>query len=190
MRERQDANLHSARRIAKRGPPMQQVLRLSIGAFAVVALVYAAGLATAQAPLKQIKLTEKQVEGFINAHKEIVEAVDKASDDKQDAAGEVQLDAIAKQFGFKDHNEYEDVVTNIAMVMFGIDPQTKQFTDPPTLAKKELDDAMADKTLSDKERKQLVEDLTEQLKTVQPIQHPGNVDLVKKYYDKIEPLLQ
>jgi hypothetical protein len=35
-----------------------------------------------------------------------------------------------------------------------------------------------------------VEELTEQLKTVQPIQHPSNIELVKKYYDKLEPLLQ
>jgi uncharacterized coiled-coil protein SlyX len=171
---------------------MQQVLRLSIGAFAVVVLVYAAGLATAQSPLKQIKLTEKQVEGFIAAHKDMAEAFDKTPADKPDAAAQAQaqLDAIAKKFGFKDHSEYDDVATNIAMVIFGIDPQTKTFTDPPTLAKKELDEAMADKSLSEKERKQLVEDLTEQLKAVQPIQHPSNVDLVKKYYDKIEPLLQ
>jgi hypothetical protein len=173
---------------------MQQVLRLFVAAFAVVALVYIAGLASAQSPLKQIKLTEKQVEGFIAAHKEMAEAFDKQAPEKADAGGQAkaqaQLDAIAKKFGFKDHNEYDDVATNIAMVMFGIDPQTKAFTDPPTLAKKELEEAMADKTLSEKERKQLVEDLTEQLKTVQPIMHPSNVDVVKKYYDKIEPLLQ
>jgi hypothetical protein len=35
-----------------------------------------------------------------------------------------------------------------------------------------------------------VEDLTEQLKLLQPIMYPSNVDLVRKYYDKILPLLQ
>jgi hypothetical protein len=174
---------------------MQQVLRLFASAFAVVALVSMAGVASAQSPLKQIKLTEQQVQGFIAAHKEMAEAFDKqVPPEKPDAAAQAkaqaQLDAIAKKFGFKDHGEYDDVASNIAMVMFGIDPQTKEFTDPPTLAKKELDEATADKTLSEKERKQLIEDLTEQLKTVQPIMHPSNVDLVKKYYDKIEPLLQ
>jgi len=34
--------------------------------------------------------------------------------------------------------------------MVGIDPQTKEFTDPPTLAKRELDEAIADKTLPEK----------------------------------------
>ena len=169
---------------------MHQVLRLSATAFAVVALAYLAGLVSAQAPVRQIQLSEKQVQGFIAAHKDMAEAFDKMAAEKSEAAAQAQLDSIAKKFGFKDHSEYDDVATNIAMVMFGIDPQTKTFTDPPTLAKKELDDAMADKTLPEKERKQLVEELTEQLKTVQPIMHPGNIELVKKYYDKIEPLLQ
>ena len=169
---------------------MPQVLRLSVTALAVVAAVYLAGLASAQAPVKQIKLSEKQIEGFIAAHKDMAEAFDKTSAEKSDTAAQAQLDSIAKKFGFKDHSEYDDVATNIALVMFGIDPQTKAFTDPPTLAKRELDDAIADKSLPEKERKQLVEELTEQLKTVQPIMHPGNVELVKKYYDKLEPLLQ
>jgi hypothetical protein len=169
---------------------MQQVLRLSFAALAAVAVVYLAGLASAQAPVKQIKLSEKQIEGFISAHKDMSEAFDKTAAEKSDAAADVQLDSIAKKFGFKDHNEYDEVATNIAMVMFGIDPQTKAFTDPPTLAKRDLDEAMADKSLSEKERKQLVEELTEQLKTVQPIMHPGNIELVKKYYDKLQPLLQ
>lgn len=169
---------------------MQQALRLSIAAFAAVALLFVAGLASAQAPVKQIKLTEKQIEGFIAAQKDMVEAFDKMSNEKSEAAVQAQIDSIAKKFGFKDHNEYDQVATNIAMVMFGIDPETKAFTDPPTLAKKELDEVKADKTLSEKDRKQLVEELKEQLKAVQPIMHPSNIELVKKYYDKIEPLLQ
>ena len=169
---------------------MHQVLRLSVTAFAVVALAYLGGIVSAQAPVKQIKLSEKQIEGFIAAHKDMAEAFDKMANEKSEAAAQAQLDTIAKKFGFKNHNEYDEVATNIAMVMFGIDPQTKAFTDPPTLAKKELEDAKADKTLPEKERKQLVEELTEQLKTVQPIAHPSNIELVKKYYGKLEPLLQ
>ncbi len=171
---------------------MRQVLRLCVTAFAVVALACLAGGASAQspAPVKQIKLSEKQVQGFIAAHKDMAEAFDKMAGEKSEAKALAQLNTIAKKFGFKDHGEYDEVATNIAMVMFGIDPQTKVFTDPPTLAKKELDEATADKTLPEKERKQLVEELSEQLKTVQPIMHSSNIELVKKYYDKIEPLLQ
>lgn len=173
---------------------MHQVLRLCVTAFAVVGLAYLAGVVSAQAPapapVKQIKLTDKQVDGFIAAHKDMAEAFDKMAGEKSEAAALAQLNTIAKKFGFKDHGDYDEVATNIAMVMFGIDPQTKTFTDPPTLAKKELEEAMADKTLPENERKQLIDELKEQLKTVQPIMHPSNIELVKKYYDKIEPLLQ
>jgi cell division protein FtsL len=169
---------------------MHQVLRLFVTAFAVVALAYIGGIVSAEAPVKQIKLSEKQVESFIAAHKDMVEAFDKIAGEQSEAAAQAQLDSIAKKYGFKNQNEYDEVVTNIHMVMFGIDPKTKEFTDPPTLAKRDLDDAMTDKTLSEKDKKELMEQLTEQLKTVQPIMYPSNVELVKKYYDKLEPLVQ
>ena len=171
---------------------MHQVLRLSVAALAVVALTCVFGLASAQspAPIKQIKLSEKQVEGFIAAHKEMVETLDKMEGEKNEAAVKVQLDKIAKKFGFKDHAEYDIVVTNIDMVMFGIDPQTKAFTEPPEVAKKDLENALADKSLSDKERKRVEDEFTVQLKMMRPIENRGNVELVKKYYDQIEPLLR
>ena len=76
------------------------------------------------------------------------------------------------------------------MVMAGIDPQTKAFTEPKVAIKKEIDEVKADKSIPEKEKKQMLEELNEALKTAQPIQHPGNVELVKKYYDKIDAVLQ
>jgi hypothetical protein len=166
---------------------MQQVLRVSLTAFAAAALVYAAALASAQAPVKQIKLTEKQIEGFIAAHKEMTEMLDP---EKAQKATDAQLDAIARKVGFKDHIEYDDVVANIAMVAYAIDPKTMAFTDPLVLARKEVEDAKADTSLSEEEKREAVEHLTEQLKFVEPIMHPSNIELVKKYFDKIEQLLQ
>lgn len=169
---------------------MRQVLRTLVTAFAVVALAWIGGIVSAQEPMKQIKLSEKHIQGFISAYKDMAEAFDKLATEKSESAAQTQIDAIARKHGFKDHTEYDEVATNIHLVMSCIDPTTKVFTDPPTLAKKELDDAMSDKSLPENDRKQWIEELTEQLKTVQPILHPTNVDLVKKYYDKLEPLLQ
>jgi hypothetical protein len=173
---------------------MRQVLRLSATALMVVAFAYLAGIVSAQTPpappMKQVALSDKQVQGFIAAHKDMVEAFDKLQDEKSEKVVVAALDKVAKKHGFKDHAEYDVVVTNITNIMFGIDPQTKAFTDPPTVAKRDLEAAMNDKSLPEADRKRLVEDLTEQAKMVQPVMHPGNVELVKKYYDKIEPLLQ
>ena len=44
---------------------------------------------------------------------------------------------------------------------------------------------MADKSLSDADRKQALEDLGEALKDAKPIQFPSNIEPVKKYVDKI-----
>jgi hypothetical protein len=35
----------------------------------------------------------------------------------------------------------------------------------------------------------MLEELNEALKSAQPIQFPGNIELVKKYYDKIDAAL-
>jgi len=67
-----------------------------------------------------------------------------------------------------------------------IDPQTKVFTNPQTAIKKELEDVSADKTIPDDEKKQLLEELNEALKSAESIQFPTNIELVKKYYDKID----
>src|SRR5262245_36139436 len=169
---------------------MQQVFRLFIAAFAAAAVVHFSGAVSAQAPVKQMKLSEKQVEGFIAAHKDMGAVAEKMEGDKPDPGVQKQLEGIAKKFGFKDFNEYDDVASNIALVMAGMDPQTKAFTDPPTAIKREIDEVTADKSMPEKERKQALDELNEAMKMAQPIQYPGNIELIKKYYDRLEPLLQ
>lgn len=169
---------------------MQQVLRLLIAAVGALALVQIADSVSAQSPVKQLKLSEKQVEGFIAAHKDMGAVAEKMEGDRPDPKVQAQLEKIAKKYGFKDFNEYDDVASNIALVMAGIDPQTKAFTDPPTAIKREIDEITADKSMPEREKKQALEELNEALKMAQPIQNPGNIEIVKKYYDRLEPLLQ
>src|SRR4029078_9149355 len=102
---------------ANEDTPMQQVFRLLIAAFAAVALVQLGGNVAAQSPVKQLKLTEKQVDGFIAAHKDMGAVAKKMEGDKPDPKLQSQLESIAKKFGFKDFNEYDDVASNIALVM-------------------------------------------------------------------------
>jgi hypothetical protein len=78
------------------------------------------------------------------------------------------------------------VVGNITMVMTGIDPKTKVFTEPVAAIQKEIADVTADKTIPAQDKKQMLEELNEALKSAPPIQFPGNIELVKKYYDKID----
>jgi hypothetical protein len=74
--------------------------------------------------------------------------------------------------------------------MGSIDPQTHAFVEPPVLIKRRIDEVTVDKSISEAERKNLLQELNESLKSAQPIQFPENVELVKKYYDKLQAALE
>ena len=69
-------------------------------------------------------------------------------------------------------------------------PKTKAFTEPAAAIKQEIAEVSANKTMPAPEKKQMLEELNEALKSAQPIKFPGNIELVKKYYDKINGALQ
>jgi hypothetical protein len=176
---------------------MMRVGRL-IGAMALALALGGTGAmvatpAFAQDVIKQVKLSDKLIEGFISAQKDMMAVAEKmqsAASDKPDPAIQTELENNAKKHGFKDFTEYDDVAANISMVMAGIDPQTGAFTDPTTAIKKEIEDVTADKTIAERDKKQMLEELAEALKTTPPIQFPENVEIVKKFREKIDKVLQ
>ena len=175
---------------------MHQVFRVAFAALVAGIFLNMAGIAAAQLGLppavQQIKLTEKHIEGFIAAQKDmgpILEKIQGAASDQLPADIQAALEGAAKKHGFKDFAEYDQIVGNITMVMAGIDPKTKAFTEPSVAIKKEIADVTADKSIPAADKKQMLEELNEALKSVQPIQFPGNIELVKKYYDKIDAAL-
>lgn len=171
---------------------MQQMLRLMIAAIVAIALAPLSGVAFAQGAVKQIPLNDKHVEGFINAQKDMAQVAEKmqGNSDKPDPKVQAELEAISKKHGFASFQEYDDVAANISMVMAGIDPQSRAFTEPKVAIQKEIDEVKGDTTIPEKEKKQMLEELAEALKSAQPIQHPANVELVKKYWEKIDAVLQ
>ena len=168
---------------------MYQMLRLTIAAVVVVFASFS-GSALAQVAATQIKLTEKQVEGFIAAQNDMSAIGEKMQDavlsDQANAKYKAELKAVTKKHGFKDFAEYQAVAANISMVMEAIDPRTKAFIDPQAAIKKELESVSADKTITGSEKKKLLRELNEAMNSVESIQFPTNVELVEKYYDKIE----
>jgi hypothetical protein len=179
---------------------MQQVVRVAFAAVVAGIFLSVASFATAQqqAPaglppaVKQIKLTEKHIESFIAAQKDmgpILEKIQGSASDQLPADVQSALETAAKKHGFKDFADYDEVVGNITMIMAGIDPKTKTFTEPAVAIKKEIADVTADKSIPEADKKQILEELNEALKTALPIQFPGNIELVKKYYDKIDAAL-
>ena len=171
---------------------MLQTLRLVLAALLAAAIVHVSGVAMAQNAVKQIALNDKQIDGFIAAQKDMSAVSEKmqGNADKPDPKVQAELEDIAKKHGFASFADYDDVAANISMVMAGIDPQSKAFTEPKVAIQKEIEEVKNDKSIPEKEKKQMLDELGEALKSAQPIAHPGNIDLVKKYYDKIDAVLQ
>jgi hypothetical protein len=145
------------------------------------------GVAAAQ-EVKQIKLTEKHIQGFIAAHEDMAKLPDGANADKPDPKVNAQAEAIARKNGFANLVEHYLVTMNISMIMSGIDQQTKKFIEPPEQIKKEIAALKADKSVPDTKKKEALAQLEAALKTAKPIQFKENIALVLKYFDKL-PLL-
>jgi hypothetical protein len=161
---------------AKQAPPKQS------------APAQAAPPPAAEAPaVKQIALTEKQIQGVLAASKDVDAITDKIPDNaKPDPKVDAQLDAVAKKNGFASYDEYNSVVDNISLVLGGFDPATKKFVGAETVLKAQIAQIQADKKMPAKDKKEALADLNEALKSPPPaIENKGNIDLVAKYYDKL-----
>jgi hypothetical protein len=134
--------------------------------------------AAAQMVTKQVQLTDKQVEGFIAAQKQMAEAK------------ETEFEQIAKAHGFSSLADLDTVEANILLVLDGLDPDTRAYAEPPVQIKRQIEEVRGDKEMLESERKQALDQLNEALKTARPLQFPGNVELVKRYYDRIMAVLQ
>ena len=151
--------------------------------------VFDNGAATAQ-EVRQIKLTEKQIQSFMAAYEDMAKLYDDANADKPDPKVEAQAATLAKKNGFASLAQYDDVLMNITMIMSGIDPQTKKFTEPPEQIKNEIVALKADKSVSEAEKKEGLTQLEAALKNARPIQFKENIALVLKYFDQLAPIMQ
>jgi hypothetical protein len=141
--------------------------------------------------LKQIALTEKQIEGVIAAAKDMDAITEKLSENaKPDPKVTAQLEAVAKKNGFASYDDYNTVVDNISIVLGGFDPATKKYVGTEAVIKAQMAQVQADKKMSAKDKKDALADLSQALKAPEPpIENKGNIDLVGKYYDKLAAIM-
>src|SRR5882757_3447455 len=137
--------------------------------------------------LKQVALTEKQIEGVLAAAKEMNPITEKLPENaKPDPKILAQLDGVAKKNGFASYDDYNSVVDNVSLVLAGFDPATKKYVGTETVIKAQIAQVQADKKMPAKNKKEALADLNEALKSPGPaIENKGNIDLVAKYYDKL-----
>ena len=150
-----------------------------------------AAAAAEAAAIKQIALTDKQIEGVLAAQKDMDAITDKIPDNaKPDPKVDAQLDGVAKKNGFASYDEYNTVVDNISLVLGGFDPATKKYVGAEAVIKAQIAQVQADKKMPAKDKKEALADLNEALKSPPPaIENKGNIDLVAKYYDKLADAL-
>jgi len=146
------------------------------------------GAAIAQ-EAKQIKLTEKHIQGFMAAYGDMAKLYDGANPEP-DPKVEAQAEAVAKKNGFASLDEYDDVSFNIEMIVSGIDRQTKKFTESPEQIKNEIAALKADKSVPEAEKKEGLTQLEAALKNARPVQFKENIALALKYFDQLAPIMQ
>ena len=141
--------------------------------------------------VKQIALTDKQVQGVLAAAKDMDAISAKMPQNgKPDPKLIAQFEATAKKYGFASYDEYDTVVDNIGMVMSGIDPTSKKYVGNAAVIKAQIAEVQADKKMSPKDKKEALDDLNQAVKAPEPtIENKGNIDLVVKYYDKLAAIM-
>ena len=165
-----------------------RLLGVLFSALLVLALFHPS-VATAQ-EVKEIKLTEKHIQGFIAVSEDMAKLYDGANPDRPDPKREAQAEALVKKNGFASLAEYDNVSMNISLVMSGIDQKTKKFTEPPEQIKQQIDAVRSDKSVPEVQKKENLAQLGTALKNTKPIQFKENIALVLKYFDKLTDLMQ
>ena len=179
---------------------------VSLG-LSLIAMPHRDAFAQAQAPaavpaapsadadqIRQVTLTEKQIEGVLASQKEfdaIAEKLPETAPEQPDPKVTAQFEAVAKKYGFASYDEYNDVVDTISLVLGGFDPTTKQYVGADAVIKAQITAVQADQSIPADDKAQALEQLNDALKSPVPaIQHKANIELVAKYYDKLNAEMQ
>src|ERR1700738_210451 len=153
--------------------------------------IYHSILRPRQTPaLPQLSINEKHMQGFIAVSEPMEQLYDGVNPDKPDPKLEAQAEALVKKHGFASLDEYDDVSMNIVMIISGIDPQTKRFTEPPEQINKQNDAVRSDKSVPEAQKKEVLVQLEAALKDAKPIQFRENIALVVKHFDELIGLVQ
>jgi hypothetical protein len=144
-----------------------------------------------EAPIKQMALTDKQIQGVLAASKDMDAIIEKLPDNTPpDAKVTAELEAVARKNGFSSYDDYSNVTDNIGLVLAGFDPVTRKYVGNEAVIKAQIGQVQADKKMSAQDKKEALADLDAALKNpAPPLQNKGNIELVAKYYDQLAALL-
>ncbi len=163
-------------------------MQVVVAVLAIGSIVAVSAAQAQEAAFKQIQLTEAHVENYLKAHEELntqFEKIEKAGDepDKDLVAG---LEAIATKHGFGSYDELDAILSNISFVLSGFDQESGEFAEPVDAMKQEIEALKADKSMPEKERNALIQELEEAVKNTPKIEFKENIALVKKHFKALD----
>ena len=125
---------------------MQQMFRFMIAVAMAVALAQFSGDAAAQGASNQVQLTDKQIDGFIAAQKDMAAVVEKmqSNADKPIPSSRPSSSASPRRTASPATRSMTTSSPH-RLVMAGIDPQSKAFTEPKAVIVKDIEEVKNDK---------------------------------------------
>lgn len=140
----------------------------------------------------QIRLDEKIIASVIDAQPDLRAFASRLDEPGAELteAQEMELNELAAKHGFADYDALEDATSTISLVLAGIDRDTGEFTEPVEVLRQELVEIEADKDLDPEERKVLIEELQQAIASDPKIEHPENIELVRKFHKQLDEALQ
>jgi hypothetical protein len=138
--------------------------------------------------LQQIALTQKQIDDALASQKDMNAITHNLRRNAPPSSRVIaKLDGVAKKHDFASFDEYNTVIGNIAIVMDGIDPQTKKYIGSEAGLEQQVDEVKTSKRMSAAAKKKALAELAFALKFKDPeVQNKGNIDLVIQNYAKID----
>jgi hypothetical protein len=188
------AGTHEPRRSAVSRAMAAAILALPLAlTLADAGLNSAAWAQGAEAPPKQIKLTQATIDHLVAAQKQIRAAEGNAPQNESapDPKLEGKIAGVVKASGFASMADYSAASYSVGMVLAGLDPDSGTFIGAKAALKKQIDEVTADKQMQPKEKKEALDELNAAMQSAgddKPL--PGNVDLVKANLSKLNEGMQ
>ncbi len=135
-----------------------------------------------------MQLSEDQIKQYIAAQGDFSALMAEAPQDpdaKPDAKFMAKLEAVAKKYKFANYDEFDVVAGNIALVLEGVDPKSKKYIGAAAAIKQQIAEVQANVKMAAPDKKEALDQLNDELKSITPVKFKGNIDLVVKYYDQL-----
>ena len=140
-----------------------------------------------QTTVLEVELTQSHIDAFIAADKEIAVITAKLKGNRQPTDRMMmEMDAVARKYGFDDFVEFSSVDATIASVFGRISPESRKY-DPEAMIKRQIGLVHGDSKMPPEQKLRALKDLHRALTSGAKLRYPANAELVARNYDRLRP---